>query len=139
MVFPIMLNFVSQQNWSYAFFVRSFGYAFFIYWSNNMTEYTLLGEKIMYCRKRLNLSKKEFAQAIGVSPSTVSKYESGTFTPSATNLFAISVVTDMMMEDYIDETISLEAFKAEAEKTLFDLMLEIHNDVKELIESKKIG
>ena len=104
-----------------------------------MTEYTLLGEKIMYCRKRLNLSKKEFAQAIGVSPSTVSKYESGTFTPSATNLFAISVVTDMMMEDYIDETISLEAFKAEAEKTLFDLMLEIHNDVKELIESKKIG
>ena len=103
-----------------------------------MTKYTLLGEKIAYCRKKLNLSKKEFAYLIKVSPSTVSKYESGASIPSSTKLFIISLVTDMMMEDFIDETISLEEFIAIDEKTIFELALEFNNEIKTFVSGAEL-
>ncbi len=49
-----------------------------------------LGEKLQEQRRLLKLSQKEVAEAINVSPSVVSNYESGERTPSVENLMALA-------------------------------------------------
>lgn len=49
-----------------------------------------LGSRLQEQRKLLKLSQKEVAQAIGVSPSVVSNYESGERTPSVECLMALA-------------------------------------------------
>lgn len=49
-----------------------------------------LGERLQKQRIELKLSQKEVANAIGVSPSIISNYESGERTPSVENLMALA-------------------------------------------------
>ena len=49
-----------------------------------------LGERLQEQRMKLKLSQKEAANAIGVSPSIISNYESSERTPSVENLMALA-------------------------------------------------
>lgn len=49
-----------------------------------------LGSRLLEQRQLLKLSQKEVAEAIGISPSVVSNYESGERTPSVENLMALA-------------------------------------------------
>ncbi len=49
-----------------------------------------LPEKLRALRTKYNLSQKEAASRIGISPSIVSSYETGERTPSTENLLALS-------------------------------------------------
>lgn len=49
-----------------------------------------LGERLYQHRTLKNLSQKEVAYALGISPSIVSNYESGERTPSVENLMALA-------------------------------------------------
>lgn len=49
-----------------------------------------LPEKLKLLRTKSNLSQKEAASRLGISPSIVSSYETGERTPSTENLLALS-------------------------------------------------
>lgn len=49
-----------------------------------------LGERLQEQRLNMKLSQKEAANAIGVSPSIISNYESSERTPSVENLMALA-------------------------------------------------
>lgn len=49
-----------------------------------------LPEKLKLLRTKYNLSQKEAASRLGISPSIVSSYETGERTPSTENLLALS-------------------------------------------------
>lgn len=49
-----------------------------------------LPEKLKMLRMKYNLSQKEVASMLGISPSIVSGYETGERTPSTENLLALS-------------------------------------------------
>lgn len=49
-----------------------------------------LGEKLHEQRTKLNISQKEAAATINVSPSIISNYETGERTPSVENLMALA-------------------------------------------------
>ena len=66
-------------------------------------KYELFGQKLAYCREKIEFSKKDMAGMIGVSPSTYSKYEKGLSMPSVDTLYIISLISDdMLMESFID-------------------------------------
>lgn len=44
-----------------------------------MCDFVLMGQKILSERKLQNISQKDLAAAVGVAPSTIQRYESGTF------------------------------------------------------------
>lgn len=44
-----------------------------------MCDYILMGKKIYTERKQQNISQKDLAKFVGVAPSTISRYEKGTF------------------------------------------------------------
>lgn len=44
-----------------------------------MCDFVLMGQKIFSERKLQNISQKDLAAAVGVAPSTIQRYESGTF------------------------------------------------------------
>ena len=61
-------------------------------------------EKIQYCRKNSGMSQEIFAEKLGVSRQSVSKWETGTAAPDLDNLVAIArlfgITTDwLLMED----------------------------------------
>lgn len=60
-------------------------------------------EKIQYCRKNSGMSQEIFAEKLGVSRQSVSKWETGTAAPDLDNLVAIarlfSVTTDWLLMD----------------------------------------
>jgi transcriptional regulator with XRE-family HTH domain len=47
-----------------------------------MDEIATIGERLRKVRRRLGMTQKEFAEALGVHPMTLSKYESGKWKPS---------------------------------------------------------
>jgi transcriptional regulator with XRE-family HTH domain len=67
-----------------------------------------LPEKLRALRTKYNLSQKEAASRIGISPSIVSSYETGERTPSTENLLALSRLyrcsTDYLLGNNIQST-----------------------------------
>lgn len=67
-----------------------------------------LPEKLRALRTKYNLSQKEAAGRIGISPSIVSSYETGERTPSTENLLALSRLyrcsTDYLLGNNIQST-----------------------------------
>lgn len=67
-----------------------------------------LPEKLRALRTKYNLSQKEGASRIGISPSIVSSYETGERTPSTENLLALSRLyrcsTDYLLGNNIQST-----------------------------------
>lgn len=62
-----------------------------------------LGEKILYCRKRLGLSQEALAERLGVSRQAVSKWETGEAVPELGKLVLLSkafgVTTDWLLSE----------------------------------------
>lgn len=67
-----------------------------------------LPEKLKMLRSRYNLSQKEVADKLGVSPSIISGYETGERTPSTENILALShlyhCTTDYLLENNTQTT-----------------------------------
>ena len=63
----------------------------------------IFAEKLLYLRKNNNMSQEELAEKLNVSRQAVSRWESGTALPDATNLLCISklfnVSTDYLLYD----------------------------------------
>ncbi len=103
--------------------------AHFYFEEKNMEKYSLCGEKIAYCREKLQFSKKELAEHMGVSVSTLSKYEKGIFMPSVMPLYILSLIMDMPMETFVSDDFSLEEFKKMSAKITSEMFIELHNDI----------
>lgn len=94
-----------------------------------MEKYSLCGEKIAYSREKLQFSKKELAEHMGVSVSTLSKYEKGISMPSLMPLYILSLIMDMPMETFVSDDFSLEEFKKMSAKITSEMFIELHNDI----------
>ncbi len=130
MVFPIMFCFCVAANRSNAFLAQLRLRIFYFQRRDNAYgKITLLGEKIAYCREKLQFSKKELAEHMGVSVSTLSKYEKGIFMPSVMPLYILSLIMDMPMETFVSDDFSLEEFKKMSAKITSEMFIELHNDI----------
>ena len=103
------------------------------------SKHRLFAPKLAYCREFLGFSKKEMAEVIGVSPSTYSKYEKGISMPSVDSLYIVSIISEMSMEDFIDEDFSLEDFKHEITTPLDQRFVGMLEDIIEEYNNKKTG
>lgn len=63
--------------------------------------YCSVGERIMIMRKRNNLSRKELAEMINVTPATIANYERGVTKPSMEKLSAIAFALNVYADDLI--------------------------------------
>ena len=80
-----------------------------------------LSGKLKELRKMNNLSQKEVATKLGISPFIVSRYETGERTPGAENLLALSYLykcsTDYLLGKTAEEpSVSLDTSKLTAEQ-----------------------
>jgi DNA-binding XRE family transcriptional regulator len=62
-----------------------------------------LGEALKEHRTRCKMTQEFVAETIGVSRQAVSKWESGTSDPSTSNLFALSKLYGVSVEDLLKE------------------------------------
>lgn len=74
-----------------------------------------LGEKIKTLRKSNNLTQKELALKIGVTASTVTKYENGQLEPNIDILNKISNIFNISVSNLIDDNYSRKEFSTESE------------------------
>lgn len=88
-----------------------------------------LGEKIKTLRKSNNLTQKELALKIGVTASTVTKYENGQLEPNIDILNKISNIFNISVSNLIDDNYSRKEFSTESEFLNF----------YELLNSKEIA
>ena len=128
MVFPIMFCFCVAANRSNAFLAQ-LRLRIFYFEEKNMEKYSLCGEKIAYSREKFQFSKKELAEHMGISVSTLSKYEKGISMPSLMPLYILSLIMDMPMETFVSDDFSLEEFKKMSKKTTTEMFIELHNDI----------
>lgn len=63
----------------------------------------MLGEKIKLYRENKNMTQVEVAEALGVKPATVSKYESGALEPNIESLKKIAEIFDVSVDELIKE------------------------------------
>lgn len=72
-----------------------------------------LPEKLKQLRWQLNLSQRDVAKKLNVSPSIISCYETGERTPSAENLLALSYLykcsVDYLLGKEMDTPFSIDA------------------------------
>ena len=95
------------------------------------SKHRLFAPKLAYCREFLGFSKKEMAGAMGVSPSTYSKYEKGISLPSVDSLHIVSIISDVSMEDFVDEDFSLEDFIQEITTPLDQRFVQVLESIME--------
>ena len=126
MVLQCICFYVSQQGVA---FLAQLRLRIFYCEEKNMEKYSLCGEKIAYSREKLQFSKKELAEHMGVSVSTLSKYEKGIFMPSVMPLYILSLIMDMPMETFVSDDFSLEEFKKMSAKITSEMFIELHNDI----------
>ena len=62
-----------------------------------------LGENIKSCREECKMTQEFVAEAIGVSRQAVSKWESGTTSPSTTNLIALAKLFGVEAGDFLKQ------------------------------------
>ena len=125
MVLQCICFYVSQQGVA---FLAQLRLRIFYFEEKNMEKYSLCGEKIAYSREKLQFSKKELAEHMGISVSTLSKYEKGISMPSLMPLYILSLIMDMPMEAFVSDDFSLEEFKKTSAKTTSEMFIELHND-----------
>ena len=126
MVLQCICFYVSQQGVA---FLAQLRLRIFYFEEKNMEKYSLCGEKIAYSREKLQFSKKELAEHMGISVSTLSKYEKGIFMPSVMPLYILSLIMDMPMETFVSDDFSLEEFKKMSAKITSEMFIELHNDI----------
>lgn len=63
----------------------------------------MLGKKIKLYRENKNMTQVEVAEALGVKPATVSKYESGALEPNIESLKKIAEIFDVSVDELIKE------------------------------------
>ena len=63
----------------------------------------MLGEKIKLYRESKKMTQVEIAEALGVKPATVSKYESGALEPNIESLKKLSEIFDISIDDLLKE------------------------------------
>ncbi len=126
MVLQCICFYVSQQGVA---FLAQLRLRIFYFEEKNMEKYSLCGEKIAYSREKLQFSKKELAEHMGISVSTLSRYKKGISMPSLMPLYILSLIMDMPMETFVSDDFSLEEFKKMSKKTTTEMFIELHNDI----------
>ena len=63
-----------------------------------------LGKKLCELRKSAELTQEAVAEALGVSPQAVSKWENGTSDPSTSNLLALAKLYGVSAEELLKST-----------------------------------
>ena len=142
-IIPLLLEcciIIVWRQLEQAFYCVASAAHFFIYGDIDMERrYELFGQKMTYCREFLGYSKKDMASAMGVSPSTYSKFEKGLSMPSVDSLHIVSIISDVSMEDFVDEDFSLEDFIHEITTPLDQRFIQVLEDIKEETRNKKTG
>ncbi|MDE5670553.1 MAG: helix-turn-helix domain-containing protein, partial [Eubacterium sp.] len=73
-------------------------------------EKTSIGRKMFYCREILRFTRKEMAEFLEISPSTLSNYEKDVSSPPLKLLLMYSRYFDIPMEDFVDDFFTIEEF-----------------------------
>lgn len=85
-----------------------------------------ISKRIKYLREKADISQKQLATRIGVSPSLISAYELGTRLPSYDNLIKIShyfkVSTDYLLGVERTKSLDLSGLSEEQKVTLYKLV-----------------
>ena len=63
----------------------------------------MLGEKIKLYRESKDMTQVEIAEALGVKPATISKYESGTLEPNIESLKRLAKIFNVSVDELIKE------------------------------------
>ena len=63
----------------------------------------MLGKKIKLYRENKNMTQVEIAEALGVKPATVSKYESGTLEPNIEALKKLSELFEVTIDELLND------------------------------------
>lgn len=74
-----------------------------------------IGEKIKTLRKERKLTQKELAHKIGITASTVTKYENGQLEPNIEVLNKIATTFNISVSNLIDDNYSRKEFSTESE------------------------
>ena len=101
------------------------------------TETTLFARKLAYCREFLGFSKKDMASIMDVSPSTYARIEKGLSIPSVESMYFVSLISEVCMEDYVNDEFSMEDFIHEITVPFDQRYVEAFNEVVEGIKEIK--
>ncbi|MBQ2676879.1 MAG: helix-turn-helix transcriptional regulator [Clostridia bacterium] len=63
----------------------------------------MFSEKLRSIRQKNNMTQKEFARYLGISPSTISMYERGERMPTSTILRKISASSEISMDYFVNQ------------------------------------
>ena len=76
-----------------------------------------IGNRIKEARERLNLTQKQLAELVGLTPSAITNYEKETSHPKENVLYslisALRVDANFLFQDYISSTYSISAKELE--------------------------
>ncbi|MDE6413660.1 MAG: helix-turn-helix domain-containing protein [Eubacterium sp.] len=85
----------------------------------------VLGEKLKYCRKSLNFSLFQMSRFYGIVEEKLVEYEAGFEEPSLRVISAYSANFKIPMEDFANDFLTIETFKAMYPESHFKAFLEI--------------
>lgn len=85
----------------------------------------VLGEKLKYCRRNLNFSLHEMSSFFGMYEDRLVEYEAGYEEPSLRVIRAYSSHLKISMEDFADDFLTIEKFKAKYPEAHFKAFLNI--------------
>lgn len=71
--------------------------------------------KLSYCRKREKLSQLELAKRVGITNNRMSRIETGRVMIRADELYKMSLILNVSMEELICDEVNLPQFKEEIE------------------------
>ncbi|MDE6723947.1 MAG: helix-turn-helix domain-containing protein [Eubacterium sp.] len=71
----------------------------------------LIGKKLRYCRKTVNITQKQMGEIISVNARQISRYENGETIISVSTLSMFALAFEIPMEDFANEYLSLDNFK----------------------------
>lgn len=111
--------------------------------------YEIIGEKIKLLREKLNLSQEDLAISIGVTPNTISRWETTKYKPKIDDLeklatlFSINLSSFLPDEYQITDTPEINALMSAASELTKDDLKELvryaeYRKVRKIIEGNKI-
>lgn len=95
------------------------------------------GERLMIYRKRAGLSKKELAKRVGISVSTLTKYENDESQPNVDMLTDLAIALDISVMKLLSGF--ADPIREKYRQGLLNISLEKMNALQESICYKKIG
>ena len=99
-----------------------------------------IGRFIAEMRKQHNMTQREFADALGISDKTVSKWECGNGMPDLSLMQPICEILEINLNElFSGERLTDADYKKKAEENILSLIKEAENTKKNIVGGKVLG